>query len=98
MPKAAHPSSGVGTSNLHRWRSEWLCHHGDGVCKVVCVFCAIAQLGTHQSGSLYVKNAWQLILKMRLMVLLCAPHWFAPYQLEEFLSTVIWASSDQMEH
>jgi hypothetical protein len=81
MRKATHPSSGVGSSNPHHWRSEQLCHHGDGFCKVVCVFCAVSQLMTPQSGSLYVKNVQQHNLKMRLMVLLFAPHWLAPYPL-----------------
>jgi hypothetical protein len=36
MRKAAHPSGGMGSSNPCRWRGERLCHHGDGVCKVIC--------------------------------------------------------------
>jgi hypothetical protein len=44
------------------------------------LFCAVLQLMTSQSGSLYVKNVWQHILKMRLMVLLFVPHWRAPYK------------------
>ncbi len=51
MRKAARPSGGVDSSNLCRWRDGWLCHHGDGVCKVICAFCAVSQLMTHQSGS-----------------------------------------------
>ena len=31
MRKAAHPSGGMGSSNLRRWRGERLHHHGDGV-------------------------------------------------------------------
>jgi hypothetical protein len=74
MHKAAHPSSGVGSSNPHRWRGKQLCHQGDGVCKVLCAFCVVLQLVTPQSGSLYVKNVLQHNLKMRLIVLLCVHH------------------------
>jgi hypothetical protein len=81
LRKAAHPSGGVGSSNPHCWRGKQLCHHGDGVCKVVCDFCAVLQLVTLQSGSSNVKNERQHNLKMRLMVLLFAPHWLAPYPL-----------------
>jgi hypothetical protein len=52
MHKNAHPSGGVDSSNPCRWRDGWLCHHGDGVCKAICAFCAVSQLVTHQSGSL----------------------------------------------
>ncbi len=52
-----------------------VCHHGDGVWKVVCAFCAVSQLTTSQLGSLYVKNVPQHNLKMRLKVLLFVPHW-----------------------
>jgi hypothetical protein len=47
MCKAVHPSGGVGSSNPHRWKGEQLCHHGGGVCKVVCAFCAVSKLVTH---------------------------------------------------
>ncbi len=50
------PSGGVDLLNRCRWRCEQLCHHGDGVWKVVCAFCAVSQLMTHQSGSLYLKK------------------------------------------
>jgi hypothetical protein len=63
MRKAIHPSGGVGSSNPHRWRGERLCHHGDGVCKVVYTFCAVLQLVTHQSGLLYVKNGTKITLR-----------------------------------
>jgi hypothetical protein len=79
MHKALHPSGGVSLSNLHCWRGKWLCHYGDGVCKVVCAFCAALQLVTHQSGLSYVKNVRQHNLKMRFMLLLFASHWLAPY-------------------
>jgi hypothetical protein len=42
MCKAVHPSSGMGSSNLHCWRGERLCHHGDGVCEVICAFCVVS--------------------------------------------------------
>jgi hypothetical protein len=74
MRKAVHPFDGVGSSNSHSLRGEWLCHHGDGVCKVVCAFCVVSQVVTHQSGSPYEKNVRQHNLKMRLMVLLFAPN------------------------
>ncbi len=38
MRKAAHPSGGVGSSNLRRWRGEPLHHHGDGVCLLFVLF------------------------------------------------------------
>jgi hypothetical protein len=61
MPNAARPSGGMGLSNPRRWRGKRLCHHGDGVWKVVCALCAVSQLVTRQSGSFYVKNVWQLL-------------------------------------
>ncbi len=66
MRKAARPSGDVDSSNQHRWRGKQLCHHGDGVWKVVSAFCAVSQLVTHKSGSTYVKNVPQHNLKMRL--------------------------------
>jgi hypothetical protein len=51
MHKAARPSGGMDSSNPHHWRDGQLCHHGDGVCKVICAFYAVSQLVTHQSGS-----------------------------------------------
>ena len=42
MRKATHPSGGMGSSNPRRWRGERLHHHGDGVCHVVCAFCAVS--------------------------------------------------------
>jgi hypothetical protein len=80
MRKIARLSGGVDLLNQHHWRGKRLCHHGDGVWKVVCAFCAVSQLMTCQSGSLYVKNVMQHNLKIRLKVILCAPHWLAPYQ------------------
>ena len=44
MRKAAHPSGGMDSSNPRRWRGERLHHHGDGVCHVVCAFCAVSDL------------------------------------------------------
>jgi hypothetical protein len=79
MCKAARPSGGVEPSNQCRCRGGRLCHHDDGVWKVVCDFCAVSQLVTFQSGSWFVKNVRQHNLKMRLKVLLCALHWLAPY-------------------
>jgi hypothetical protein len=32
MRKTARPSSGMDSSNPHRWRGEQLHHHGDRVC------------------------------------------------------------------
>ena len=32
MQTAVHPTSGVDSSNPHRWRGELLHHHGDVVC------------------------------------------------------------------
>jgi hypothetical protein len=81
MHKAANPSGGVGSSNPHRWRGEQLCRHGDSVCKVVCAFCAVSQLMTYQSWSLYVKNKRKHNLKMRLMVSYFDPHWHAQYHM-----------------
>ena len=66
MRKATHPSGGVDSSNRRYWRGKRLCHHGDGVWKVVCDFCAVSQLVTCQLGSAYVKNVPQHNLKMRL--------------------------------
>jgi hypothetical protein len=40
MRKAAHPSGGMDSLNPHCWRDKRLHHHGDGVCKVICAFCA----------------------------------------------------------
>jgi hypothetical protein len=40
MRKAACPSGGVDSLNPSRWRGKGLHHHGDGVCKVICAFCA----------------------------------------------------------
>jgi hypothetical protein len=77
----ACPSGGVDSSNSCRWRDGWLCHHGDGVWKVVCAFCAVSQLVTCQLGSPYVKNVSQHNLKMRLKVLLFVPHWSEPHPL-----------------
>jgi hypothetical protein len=37
MRKAARPSSGMDSSNPHRWRGERL-HYGDVVCHVVVLF------------------------------------------------------------
>jgi hypothetical protein len=39
MRRAAHPSSGMNSSNPRRWRGKRLRHHGDVVCHVVCAFC-----------------------------------------------------------
>jgi len=44
MRKAAHPSGSMGSSNPRRLRGEWLHHHGDDVCHVVCAFCAVSDL------------------------------------------------------
>ncbi len=38
--KAAHPLSGVASSNPCRWRCKRLHHHGDSACEVICAFCA----------------------------------------------------------
>jgi hypothetical protein len=75
----ASPSGGMDSSNPRHWRDGRLCHHGDGVWKVICAFCAVSQLVTCQSGSPYVKNVPQHNLKMRLKVLLKVPHWRAPH-------------------
>jgi hypothetical protein len=37
MRKAARPSSGMDSSNPHRWKGKWL-HYGDVVCRVVVLF------------------------------------------------------------
>jgi len=42
MHKATHPSGSMGSSNPRRWREERLHHHVDGVCHVVCAFCAVS--------------------------------------------------------
>ena len=42
MRKATHPSSGMSSTNPRHWRGERLHHHGDGVCHVVCAFCAVS--------------------------------------------------------
>jgi hypothetical protein len=39
MQKTARPSSGMDSSNPHRWRGKRL-YYGDVVCHVVCAFCA----------------------------------------------------------
>jgi hypothetical protein len=41
MHKAAHPSGGMDSSNPHRWRGEWLHHHGDGVCLLFVQMCRL---------------------------------------------------------
>jgi len=46
--KAARPYSGMDSSNPRHWRGERLHHHGDGVCHVVCAFCAVSS-GLHHS-------------------------------------------------
>jgi hypothetical protein len=38
MRKAAHPSSGMDSSNPRRWRGKRLHHHGDGVCLLFVLF------------------------------------------------------------
>jgi hypothetical protein len=38
MRKAVHPSSGMDSSNPHRWRGERLHHHGGGVCLLFVFF------------------------------------------------------------
>jgi hypothetical protein len=78
MRKAVRHLSGVDSLNPHCWRGKRLCHHGDGVWKFVCAFCAVSQLVTCQSRFLYVKNVPQHNLKMRLKVFLFVPHWCAP--------------------
>jgi hypothetical protein len=40
MCKAARPSGGLDSLNPHRWRGKQPHHHGDGVCEVICAFCA----------------------------------------------------------
>ena len=73
MRKAAHPSGGMGSSNPCRWRGERL-HHGDGVCLLFVQMCRLVW-----SSSLVVcRQVPQNNLKMRLKMLLFAPHWLAP--------------------
>jgi hypothetical protein len=49
MRKATHLSIGMDLSNPCRGRSEWLHHHGDGVCNLVCAFCAVSS-GRHHAS------------------------------------------------
>ncbi len=48
MRMATHPSAGgKDSSKPRRWRGERLHHHGDGVCMVVCAFCAVSSGRRH---------------------------------------------------
>ncbi len=60
MRKDAHPSSGMDSSNPHRWRGKRLHHHGDVVCHVVCAFCAVLSGSCHLS---YVDKYGRITLR-----------------------------------
>jgi hypothetical protein len=47
MRQAARSSGGMDSSNPRHWRGEWLHHHGDGICSVVCAFCAVLSVRHH---------------------------------------------------
>ena len=49
MRKTAHPSGGMDSSNPRRWRGERLHHHGDGVCLLFVLVCAVSSGRRHSS-------------------------------------------------
>jgi hypothetical protein len=64
MQKAARPSSGMDSSNPHRYRGEWL-HYGDVVCRVVvllCCCCAFCAISSGRHISLYVDKYERITL------------------------------------
>ncbi len=75
MRKAAHPSGGMDSSNPHRWRGEQLHHHGDGVCLLFVLFCAVSSDRRHSS---YV-DKYESNLKVGLLMKQSAPPRLAPY-------------------
>ena len=77
MRKAAHPSGGMDSSNLHRWRGEQLHHHGDDVCLLFVLFCAVSSDRRHSS---YV-DKYESNLKVGLLMKQSAPPRLAPYHL-----------------
>ena len=76
MHKATPPLGGVESSNLRRWRGEWLHHHGGDDCYVFVLLWTDSWIHEHIVCKKWYKNN----LKMRLTTLLSAPHWHAPYQ------------------
>ncbi len=77
MRKAAHPSGGMDSSNPHRWRGEQLHHHGDGVCLLFVLFCAVSSDRRHSS---YV-DKYESNLKVGLLMKQSVPPRLAPYRL-----------------
>jgi hypothetical protein len=75
MRKAAHPSGGMDSSNPHRWRGEQLHHHGDGVCLLFVLFCAVSSDRRHSS---YV-DKYESNLKVGLLMKQSVPPRLAPY-------------------
>jgi hypothetical protein len=83
MRKAAHPSGGMDSSNPHRWRGEQLHHHGDGVCLLFVLFCAVSSDRRHSS---YV-DKYESNLKVGLLMKQSVPPRLAPYPQRSGIDT-----------
>ena len=93
MRKAAHPSGGMDSSNPHRWRGEQLHHHGDGVCLLFVLFCAVSSDRRHSS---YV-DKYESNLKVGLLMKQSVPPRLAPYLIETSWLAVLSASSGSLQ-
>ena len=90
MRKAAHPSGGMDSSNPHRWRGEQLHHHGDGVCLLFVLFCAVSSDRRHSS---YVDKYESNLLKVGLLMKQSVPPRLAPYASSSTATTTITSPS-----